>query len=386
VAVANALQALKERADLVTTAARGAGVVELIDRLVKHDLAALEPRLTRHHILLGHDESERPVTIKPYAANVLVAGPSGSGKSTATTGIIERLVERGYQTCLIDPEGDYENLGIGIYLGDPRTAPNASEILQVLDDPRENVVVGLLGIPLDDRPTFFEGLLPRLQEMRARSGRPHWLAIDEAHHMLPATWDPATITLPQELHGLLMITIHPDHVSPAILASVDVVIAIGAEPEKTLSGFSEVLGEASPGVGPVSLEAGEALVWFRGRDDPPVKIRVEPSRNERRRHRRKYAEGELIPEEHFFFRGPEGKLNLRVQNLQIFNQIAEGVDDETWLFHLHQGDFSTWFGKVIKDPGLAREAAEVERDRQLPAEESRARIKALIEERYTLPA
>ena len=42
VAVANALPSLKEHADIVTKAARGAGVTELIDRILTTDLAELE--------------------------------------------------------------------------------------------------------------------------------------------------------------------------------------------------------------------------------------------------------------------------------------------------------------------------------------------------------
>lgn len=41
VAVANALPAVKERADLVTAGARGAGVAELIDRILANDLAGI---------------------------------------------------------------------------------------------------------------------------------------------------------------------------------------------------------------------------------------------------------------------------------------------------------------------------------------------------------
>ncbi len=43
VAVANALPMLKERADFVTKGDRGAGVVELIDRLIASDLSELSP-------------------------------------------------------------------------------------------------------------------------------------------------------------------------------------------------------------------------------------------------------------------------------------------------------------------------------------------------------
>jgi hydroxymethylpyrimidine pyrophosphatase-like HAD family hydrolase len=39
VAVANALPSVQERADIVTLAACGAGVTELIDRMIANDLA-----------------------------------------------------------------------------------------------------------------------------------------------------------------------------------------------------------------------------------------------------------------------------------------------------------------------------------------------------------
>ena len=60
-AVANALPMLKERADFVTDGARGAGVVELIDRVLDDDLEDLSRCLARHRVLLGHrdDGSER---------------------------------------------------------------------------------------------------------------------------------------------------------------------------------------------------------------------------------------------------------------------------------------------------------------------------------------
>jgi phosphoglycolate phosphatase (TIGR01487 family) len=44
VAVANALPALKERADFVTQGRHGAGVAELIDQLLANDLAQVQPR------------------------------------------------------------------------------------------------------------------------------------------------------------------------------------------------------------------------------------------------------------------------------------------------------------------------------------------------------
>jgi HAD superfamily hydrolase (TIGR01484 family) len=50
VAVANAIPMLKERADLVTRGDHGAGVIELVDRLLGDDLSAVEGRLERHEL------------------------------------------------------------------------------------------------------------------------------------------------------------------------------------------------------------------------------------------------------------------------------------------------------------------------------------------------
>src|SRR5207302_1952978 len=88
----------------------------------------------------------------------------------------------------------------------------------------------------------------------------------------------------------------------------------------------------------------------------------------------------------FFFRGPEGKLKLRAQNLNLFLQIGDGVDDETWMHHLRQGDYSQWFLRRIKDAELASEAERVEQQPGATPQDSRAAIRAAIERRYTLPS
>jgi HAD superfamily hydrolase (TIGR01484 family) len=56
VAVANALAMVKERVDFVTNGSRGAGVVEVIDKLLASDLADINSQLQRHNILLGTRE------------------------------------------------------------------------------------------------------------------------------------------------------------------------------------------------------------------------------------------------------------------------------------------------------------------------------------------
>lgn len=385
-AVANALQAVQERADLVMRSDHGRGVEELIEQIIADDLSSIEPRLTRHHLLLGKDEQDREVLVPAYGRGVLIAGPSGSGKSTATTSLMERLVDRRYQFCVIDPEGDYDSLEFAIAVGTGDRGPSIEEVLQVLHQPDQNVVVNLIGLRLADRPEFFAKLLPQLLELRERTGRPHWLIIDEAHHLLPPTWEPGSSTVSLDAHRAIFITVHPDQVHPGVMASVGTVIAVGSSPHETIGLFCQTQKERPPRIANTKLESGQVLVWDRQEHKPPRRVRVAPSRVERKRHIRKYAEGELPPERSFYFRGPKGKLKLRAQNLILFMQLADGVDEETWLFHLHEGDYSDWFRECIKDDSLATEAEGIERQEDLSAEASRSLIRDAIEKRYTLPS
>jgi HAD superfamily hydrolase (TIGR01484 family) len=385
VAVANALPVLKERADLVTAKPRGAGVVELIDAILADDLAAIAPRLTRHHVRVGERDGGGGEGLDPYGS-VLVCGTSGSGKSTLTTGLLERLAGAGYQFAVLDPEGDYTELEFGVALGSPDRAPLVEEVLNLLRDPAENVTVNMLGVALSHRPAYFDELLPRLLELRTRTGRPHWIVIDEAHHLLPAGWKPTARTLPAAVPGAVYITVHPGSVAPEVLASVGTILAVGDHPHRTVAEFCRAVGHPTPQVPRVArLPAGDAVLWRPGTPEAVV-VHTEPPKTERKRHSRKYAEGNLGPDRSFYFRGPHGKLKLKAYNLVLFLLLADGVDDETWEFHLRAGDYSRWLREEVKDPVLAEQVAVVEADRGLNPEESRAAIRAAVETRYTLPA
>ncbi len=350
VAVANALPSLKDRADIVTAGDHGAGVVEIAS---------------------------------PSRNSILVAGPSASGKSTAVSGIVEQLAKQGYQFCLIDPEGDYEGFAGALSFGTAKEKPDIKAISQALADPDENLIINLLAVPVGERPNIFAGMLPVIMDQRFRTARPHWLIIDEAHHLLPRSWSSVDGTLPRSLGGTILITVHPDRISEAALARVDVVIATGESAIESLRVFARMRQmNEPPQPSPGAPQSGQALIWFAGQS-PPLLVVTPKADQERRRHLRQYAQGELSPNQSFYFRGPESKLNLRAQNLETFLQMADGVDDDTWLFHLRRGDYSTWFKNLIKDPDLAQEAAAVEQNRELSAADSRVLIRKAIEARYT---
>lgn len=386
VAVANASPSIKEIAAFVTKRENGAGVVELVDEVIADDLRRMSGRLSQHWIRLGTDTEGAAVHLAPYGHNMLIAGPSGSGKSTFVAGVIERLIDKDYQVCIVDPEGDFSTMRDVVPLGNQWRAPSVSEITSILEDPKVNVSVNTLGIPLGDRPDFIAQLLPALQAMRARSGRPHWIVLDEAHHLLPDTWGHGAAVLPMQVAEMILVTVHPEHLDPTVLGPVDVVVAVGSSPRDTLAGFARAARQDVAPTDGLTHRPGHVVTWLATETGSRAfSMRPKPGRAERIRHRRKYAEGDLRWHS-FYFRGPEDRLNLRAQNLVVFCQLAEGVDEQTWMFHLRRGDYSAWFRHAVHDDYLADATEQIERRSDVDPWQTRQVIRELINARYTLPA
>lgn len=384
VAVENGIPALKEKADFITSGARGDGVSELIERLIENDLSDLPQKSARDYILIGKS-ADGDVNLPTYGRNVLVCGQSGSGKSTAVTGLLERMMERKYQICVIDPEGDYENLAGCHTVGDEKRPPSIEHVRQALDAPEMHVIVNLVAVSTADRPAYFGSIINEIQGSRLRTGRPHWLIVDEAHHVFPSEWAPAPAEIAEEISNLMLITVHPEHISAMVLRRINTAIVVGREPEKLIYEIAVIAQVDIADLQFGDLQRGEALLWFL--DEHRIsKVMMEPSRGEHYRHRRKYAEGQLEPDRAFHFRGAEGKLDLRAHNLNTFVQIADGIDADTWLFHLKRGDYSNWLRYALKDPEFADQIAQMEKDEWLPDRESRERIKNAIVRKYTAPA
>jgi hydroxymethylpyrimidine pyrophosphatase-like HAD family hydrolase len=389
VAVANALPMLKARADLVTRGECGEGVVELVDRIVSADLADLAPQLERHDIVLGTDlASGATVRLPTHGANLLLAGTSGGGKSTIVTSILEQANERNYQFCVVDPEGDYDNLGVAV-IGNPESIPADAEVAHLLEAPGRSAVVNLEAVALEARPRHFAALMMRLLGLRARTSRPHLIVMDEAHHLVPRARpaaDTSQLMIWRDIAGVVAVTVHPDHLPGAMLDHMAWVMTVGDGPRETLAAVSRVTGAVLPPLPPGGeqpLQAGEALLWQRSGAGRVLHIRTLAPAIERRRHQRKYAQGDLGPERSFTFRGPEGKLRLKAQNLTVFLQLAEGVDDDTWRHHLRAGDYSRWMREDIKDEALAEEIVAIERRPDAAAAETRRAVRDAITNRYT---
>ncbi|HVT29617.1 MAG TPA: HAD family hydrolase, partial [Lacipirellulaceae bacterium] len=180
VAVKNALDVVKKQADLITTQARGRGVIELIEQMLDNDLQHVGHR-AEAGILVGTALDGTEVRIPVYGTRVLVTGGPAGGKSKLALTMLEQLMDARYQIVVIDPEGDYQELKEPVVLGTIQQTPAVEEVLQVIEDPNKSCVISLFGAPPAEQPPVFARILAALMEYRSRTGRPNWYLIDEAH-------------------------------------------------------------------------------------------------------------------------------------------------------------------------------------------------------------
>jgi hydroxymethylpyrimidine pyrophosphatase-like HAD family hydrolase/energy-coupling factor transporter ATP-binding protein EcfA2 len=388
-AVADAIPALRERADIVTTAPGARGAVEFIEQHVLRDLADLAPRLTRHNVKVGEDAAGAQVGLAAHGTHLLVVGPSASGKSTLTSALVEQLVEAGRSACLIDPEGDYHSLSEiqrVLVLGGKgeRALPAADELAQMLGRPGESLVLDLSALSRAEKVAYATKVLATANAVRGVRGMPHWLVIDEAHHIFPSDGSQATDLLAPAPESFALITLGVDELPREVVERVNTIASTDLDAFRgaVRAVFGrDVHGLRLPTGAP--LDRGEAAVAWRDGDRPATRFRVVRRRVEHRRHVRKYTEGELPPDRSFYFRGPAAALNLRAANLVRFCELADGVDEATWEHHLRQGEYSAWVRDVIKDLELADEITAVEQA-ALPAAESRKRVLEAIRRRYAV--
>ncbi len=395
VAVADAVPALRERADYVTRGGAGRGVVEFVDEHLLADLATLVRPGTRlaarHRLVLGDTgdgANAGPVGVPAHGARLLVVGPSGSGKSTLTGVLAERLVAAGRSLCLLDPEGDYRTLGelpgVVVFGGDTQQAlPTPDELAQLLRRPELRLVLDLSALTLAEKVAYATRALAVVSAVRATSGLPHWLVIDEAHHVLPADGAPAAELLRPGGESLALITLEVERLAREVLPLVNVAASTDMD---GLRGALRTLRAAPPPLdrSEAPLARGEAVIAWLGEAPRAARFRVARREVEHRRHVRKYVEGELPPERSFYFRGANGRLNLRAANLTRFRELAEGVDEATWTHHLRRGDYSRWMRDAIKDGELADEVGAVERRTGVASAESRALVLEAVRRRYAV--
>jgi hydroxymethylpyrimidine pyrophosphatase-like HAD family hydrolase len=291
VATANAIPTLREKADRVTRETHGDGVLEVVADLIESDLERTPPRRERRSLLLGRDAHGEALSLPASGVSLVVAGRNASGKAEVVAGIVDRIGALGYQYCVIDTRGRYLELTPAIVLGGADHPPEAMEVLTALEKPEINVVVALGAIDPGGRPAFVADLLRRLAALQEKTGRPHWIVVDDAMeaHAREALEEPVAQA---PARNMVHVSAEAARLPAGLLAAATAVLVIGAGAAAELEAVARVMEVSSPPEALRDPRAGEALAWSRRSGAAPALIAL-PS-VDRTRDRERAGVGRLL--------------------------------------------------------------------------------------------
>jgi len=389
VAVGNAVEGLKQHADVVLREPDGEGVARLLrGPLLTGDLA-VEP--SRWQVEIGRGEDGAPVTLPGSQVNVLVAGGSGAGKSYVAGLLAERLVALGYSLCVIDPEGDHAPLGRlrgVVSVGGRGALPSPDTVPRLLQHRLGSLVVDLSQMSVGERGPYVAKLLAQLEEQRARVGVPHWIFIDEAHVPLHPGAEACRIFAPAQ-KGYCLVTWRPDDLCEQALECFDIAIAVAGEKgldDETRAQLDRLAALPEPGLGGMlgRVGFGQALVVRLGARAEARRVDLGPRWVRHVRHWHKYAEERVPDAQRFHFRGARGLTGATAGNAEELHRELTRCGDDVVEQHARGGDFSRWVEDVLKDRPLALSLRGVERrvDEGVPADVLCRDLLAAIESRY----
>lgn len=354
VAVANAISALKARADLVLAGAAGEGVTALLRDIVKGG-PGVEPK--RWQVELGTYEDGSPARIPASQVSVLIQGGSGAGKSYIAGLFTEGLLDLDYTVCVLDLEGDHPGLGERrgvVTVGGVEGLVPPEHVVRLIRHRLASVIVDLSLEPFETRRTYARTLLAELLDRRGESGLPHWIVVDEAHVPLGPEFDAPYLTARPP--GLCLVTYRPDHLCSQAATGHD-----------------------------VELEARSPESVLLTRPGSPAR----PFRPHRRdtahvRHWHKYTAVPTAEGLRFYFRSPGGPTGRSAGHLAEFDAELRATSDAVVRHHASHGDFSRWVEDIFRDSTLGHDVAEVEARLRAGAAPARARAEILraLESRY----
>lgn len=393
VAVANAVESLKRRADIITRAPDGQGVIEILRGEVLSGRSHVHPE--RWQILLGTYFDGTPATIPSSQVNILVTGGTQAGKSYLAGLIAEELIRLAYAVVVIDVEGDHTHLADlpnVVHLGGHAPGPLTGLIRTLLSHHGTSIIADLSQLTGAERRSWYQETPPRLADLRGDRGLPHWMLIDEAHESLGHASDTRQLFAPNR-KGHCLVTYHPTELSTEARTSIDILVALQPatlDPEDAVVAATTTFSR---------LSVDDVLAAFSGlptgagllvRASEPATLRpfqVGGRRTAHERHWHKYATADLPDHRRFVFRPSQESISGHAAaNLREFHDELDSCEADVIAHHARGYDFSRWIRGVFRDDRLAAEVEEVETElttaRQESIETARRRLLAALEHRY----
>jgi hypothetical protein len=363
----NAVEEVRARVDWVFSGNDGGSVARALSTSVLEGRLPVPARGRREVDVGWARQTGEPVALAARGVNVLVNGDSMSGKSWLVGGLVERLVDRRYGVCVIDPEGDYHVLTAipSVTSVEVREAGDWERAVDLFrHDPSACVVADLFNAGDADKARLIAAGLQALRALRHECRLPHWIFLDEAHYWL-GDGAPAT-DLVLDDKGFCLATYRASALAPSVRKGIDLfVFARTTAPEETrfvretIAGSEDACERLCAAFAELGL--GEfVLVRAETGSAGAVSFQAAPRRTEHVRHRRKYADIPVLPDLNFFFRGPDGRLLARAATLGEFAKAVATVDEAVLNDHARRLDFSRWLFEVFRERRLARQIRQVE--------------------------
>ena len=367
----SAVPELMRRADWTFPGEDGAAIARAIVGPILNGLLPLD-RSARQRIALGWTAATAAsVSLPARGINVLIHGDPLSGKSWLAGALVERLHERRYALCVLDPEGEYGGPArlAGVILVEARDEGAIDAAFRHFErDPAACVVIDLSTLGHAEKVRLIGRSFLAVREMRRRVGFPHWVMLDEVHYSLHRE-GVAERALAIEDRGFCLVTYKPSWVRPSVMRAVDVVILARTTASHELAFLRSLLAEGggSGGGGVLSalaaLPRGEFLLMQKDGTGAwaPLTFTATPRATAHVRHLKKYADVPVRPEHAFQFREPGGRWVARADSLNGFRRIVAAADGAVLASHAGRHDFSRWVRDVFADPELAAQLRKAER-------------------------
>lgn len=388
-AVVDAVPALREHADLVLDEPGPPGLVRFLrGPLLMGDRR--EPP-SRWQVRLGTAPNGASGCIPASQVNLMIAGGTTSGKSYLAGLAAEQLINMGYSVVVFDLEGDHTALGQlrGALDFDSGRLPDPDKLKELVKHRFSSVILDLSLQDPEARNDYVRRSLDTLASLRTEVGLPHWIFLEEAHHIL------RDHVLPEGLQatlfrGLCLVTWRPSDLSTGIWEQMDAVAALPGR-EVEAGGTPQLmahLSEKSEGDMLELLEGtrpGDFLLHQRDSPGKASQYTMGERATDHVRHWRKYADAELPPGRGFFFHTPSPEEGLgEASNLRQFVEMTVAATDPVIRYHSDRSDFSRWIRRTVRDSWLASAVAAMEeevRDDGSPDELRRRLLKA-VRRRY----
>ncbi len=385
VAVANAVPALQDHADVVLGEPAGRGVIELLGGPLLRGDIRVQPKRWQLRLGIGGDGSA--VTIPGSQVNLLVTGGTESGKSLLAGLLAERLVTMGYGVCVIDPEGDHTGLealrGL-VVVGGAEPPPSPDQLARLLR--LGSVVVDLSLRSPAERANDCRRTLEALAEHRDRHGTPHWILLDEAH-LVPDLAHLLTLGPGPSAAGVCAVTWRPDQLSADTLAAMDLAVVLPGGGDLAAASLRRAGFRLPASAGDAATSAATGRIEGLLLDRQTARTFVADQRTSAHvRHWHKYQSAELPYHQHFFFRGRDRLSGAVAASMADLHHEIGRAEPEVLHHHARNRDFSRWTKEVIRDHELAgrlRLAEEsLARDGAATTEAGRRLLLQVIETHY----